>query len=96
MRIPLVKNGKTVAEVKFTGTGAITVQGSVKAVDGNTEDAARLRDLVSLSKGMAQSDVSSPLGPVRYWTGFWGWLSGLSVVTPSLGIFVDWNAIEYP
>lgn len=96
MRIPLKNGDEIVTEVIFKGRSAISVKGSIRAVDGHTDFAARVRDLVSVSKGMSRSDTTSPLGEIKYWTGFWGWLGGLSVVLPSIGMVIDWKNIEYP
>lgn len=96
MRIPLKHGSQVVAEVKFTGRTPVSAKGQVRAVDGNTDVAKRIRDLVGVSKGMARADVTTPTGPVKYWTGFWGWLGGLSVVVPSIGVSVDWSNVDYP
>lgn len=96
MKIPLKQEDKAIAEVSFSGTGPVTAQGKVQAVDGNAEIAKRIRDLIQISRGMSLADTTSPVGPVKYWTGFWGWLSGLFVVMPSIGVSIDWEGVEYP
>lgn len=96
MKIPLKVGTKIVAVVTFKGRGPITAQGTITAVEGGKERASQARELVKLSRGMARSDTSSPVGAVKYWGGFWGWLSGLDVVLPSIGMSVDWDGVEYP
>jgi len=96
VKIPLKQDGELVAEVKFSGVGPITAQGNVQKVGDNADTAKRIRDLVTVSRGMSLADTTSPQGPVKYWTGFWGWLGGLSVVLPSIGVWVDWEGVDYP
>lgn len=93
MKIPLEKNGKTVAVVMFD-SGKVSAVAKIQAVDKGITD--KIKNIVDTAGQLTRATTKSPSGFVRYWHGFWGWLSALEVTMPAIGVNVDWDNVDYP
>jgi len=86
-----------VAEVTFTGGGALTATGQVKKIkQGTNDDAKIIRDAILKYKTFSGEMVYTPSGHVAMWRGFWGWIGGLRLVLPTIGYEMIAAKIEWP
>ena len=99
MKIPLRRktDHNLVADVNFSGTGALTATGRVdKAGYGTNQDVKIIRDAILKFKNFSGENVYTPKGHVAMWRGFWGWLGGLRLVIPTIGYEIVTDQIEWP
>lgn len=99
MKIPLKRKSdhKIVGEVAFGKGGEFTASGTIKKIsDGTAADMKVIRDAILKFGSLTKVFVYTEMGHVSIWQGFWGWLSGLRFVLPSIGYEIDVRGIEWP
>jgi hypothetical protein len=71
-------------------------KGIIIANDRHFRETGNVRNAVDQSAYLSKNHAISEVGFVRYWSGFWGWLEGLFVAMPPIGLIIDIPNIEWP
>jgi len=87
LKISIERNSDhtVVAEILFTSDD-IDATGLVKKTsDGTKKDVETIKGTVEKYASMSKVSVYTDQGYTRIWSGFAGWMSGLSIVLPPIG-----------
>jgi hypothetical protein len=92
MRIPIKKpRDGIVATVEFSRNGV-----SIVSQNQKYSEATNIRMAVENFADLSRMDIITDSGIVKYWEGFYGWLAGLLLVLPSIGLEIDNAHIVWP
>ena len=93
-RILITRDGVPVAEVEWTGTRASGTAAIRKVNEDDAETIKNLRRAIADRRDLARVRFTTARGSVPGWRGFDGYLAGLLVVLPALGL--DAGPVAWP
>ena len=87
----------TVARIEWKG-GWYRGRGTVRTTRDHIGIGNRIRGIIRGRRDLRQVQFLSRGGPrtVRGWSGFEGWLQALNQTLPAIGLYVDWDHIDFP